>query len=245
MEAPTQMKKLSFPLLALAVLALCTSALAYEGAPVSNGGTISGTVKYDGTAPKPKPIEVSKDKEVCGLKPHFEQDLVVGDGGGIQYAVVSIPDIPKGAPLKADDAVKFDQKGCQYEPHVLAFPAGSTITVINSDGILHNIHTYSTKNPSVNMAQPKFKKEIKVTEKDPELVKVTCDAHGWMSGWWYVAGNPYYAVTDDKGSFTLKDVPPGDYTLKVWQEKLGEDTQKVTVKSGATANVTFTLKPKS
>ena len=121
------------------------------------GGTISGTVKYDGTAPAPKPVEVTKDKEVCGLHQHFQEDLIVGSGGGIANAVV----IVKGAKgdMKPGD-VTFDQKGCDYVPHVLAFEAGSTVKIVNSDGILHNIHTYSEKNPSFNMAQPKFKKVI-------------------------------------------------------------------------------------
>src|SRR5271155_2296101 len=150
------------------------------GASFANagGGTISGTVKYDGTAPAPKPVEVTKDKEVCGLHQHFVEDLIVDPSGGIANAVV----IVKGAKgdMKPGD-VTFDQKGCDYVPHVLAFEAGSTVKIVNSDGILHNIHTYSDKNPSFNMAQPKFKKVITVGPdqlKEPEVIKVTCDAHG-------------------------------------------------------------------
>jgi plastocyanin len=206
------------------------------------GGTVSGTVKYDGTAPAPKKVEVTKDKEVCALHPHFEEDLIVDSGGGIANAVVII----KGAKgdLKPGD-VKFDQKGCDYVPHVLAFPAGSTVDIVNSDGILHNIHTYSTVNPSFNMAQPKFKKVIEQKVAQPEVIKVTCDAHGWMHGWWFSSANPYYAVTDDKGNFTIKDVPAGDYEVTIWQEKLGEQKQKVSVKAGAPATLDVTLKPKA
>jgi plastocyanin len=239
------MKKLVvLSLMLMGIFALSVSAFAYEAITVSDGGTISGIVKLDGAAPPPKALTVTKDKQVCGIKPHFQQDLVVGSGGGIANAVVVITDISKGAAVKPAE-VKFDQKGCQYEPHVLAFPAGSTVEVLNSDGILHNIHTYSTKNAAFNMAQPKFKKVIKVTPAQPELIKVTCDAHGWMSGWWYVTDNPYYAVTDEKGSFTMKDVPPGDYTLEVWQESLGKQDQKVSVKAGAAATANFSMKPKS
>jgi len=239
------MKKLvALSLMLVGIFALSVSAFAYEAITVSDGGTISGTVKLDGAAPPPKALTVTKDKEVCGLKPHFQQNLVVGSDGGIANAVVSLTDISKGAAAKPAE-VTFDQKGCQYVPHVLAFAAGSTVSVINSDGILHNVHSYSTKNPAFNMAQPKFKKVIKVTPAQPEVIKVTCDAHGWMSGWWYVTDNPYYAVTDEKGSFTMKDVPPGDYTLEVWQESLGKQDQKVSVKAGATATANFSLKPKS
>jgi len=237
------MKKFTFFLTAATVLAIGAGAMAYEGSAVTGGSTISGTVKYDGTAPAPKEIAVTKDKEVCGLIKHVDQGLVVSGDGGIANAVVTITNISKGEEMKPVDA-KFDQKGCQYDPHVLAVPVGSTIEVTNSDGILHNIHTYSTKNPPFNMAQPKFKKTIKVTSlEQPEVIKVTCDAHGWMSGWWVVVDNPYYAVTDEHGKFSIQDVPPGDYTVQVWQEKLGKQDQKVSVKSGSNSTANFSMKP--
>jgi len=227
---------------AITIAAFVVAALTAAAAPAfADGGTISGTVKYGGTPPTPKKVEVTKDKDVCGLKPHFEEDLEVDSSGGIANAVVILKDA-KGTSKPGE--VTFDQKGCDYVPHVLAFPAGSTVDIVNSDGILHNIHTYSTKNPSFNMAQPKFKKVIKQKVDQPEVIRVTCDAHGWMHGWWYVTGTPYYAVTDDKGSFTIKDVPPGNYTIEVWQEKLGTDDEKVDVKAGQTATSNFTLKPK-
>ena len=233
------MKKYAVVLAACAGVALSMSVGA--GFALAAGGTISGTVKYEGTAPAPKPVEVTKDKEVCGLHQHFQEDLVVGSDGGIANAVV----IVKGAKgdMKPGD-VTFDQKGCDYVPHVLAFPAGSTVKIVNSDGILHNIHTYSTANPSFNMAQPKFKKVIEQKVEKPEVIKVTCDAHGWMHGWWVATDTPYFAVTDDKGNYTIKDVPAGDYTVEVWQEKLGTEDQKASVKDGATATTNFSMKPK-
>jgi plastocyanin len=233
------MKK--FAILVAAGAAL-TLGMSLNPAPAAAaGGTISGTVKYDGKAPEAKKVEVTKDKDVCGLKQHFVEDLIVGKDGGIANAVVVV----KGAKGEAKPAdVKFDQKGCDYIPHVLAFPAGSTVEIINSDGILHNIHTYSKVNPAFNMAQPKFKKVIKEKVDKPEVIKVTCDAHGWMKGWWVATDTPYYAVTDDQGNFTIKDVPPGNYTVEVWQETLGTEDQKADVKDGATATVNFSLKAK-
>jgi hypothetical protein len=138
--------------------------------------------------------------------------------------------------------VLFDQKGCQYTPHVIAFAAGSTVKVLNSDGILHSIHTESSINPVMDLAQPGFKKTISVAIAKPEAIKVTCDAHNWMEGWWYAVGNPYYAVTDAAGHFTIANVPPGTYRLRVWQEKLGELTRKVTVAAGKPITVDFTMK---
>jgi plastocyanin len=220
-----------------------SSAKAYEAGPVSGGGTISGVVKYKGTPPARAQLEVNKDKEVCAVQPKLSKDLVVGPDGGIQYAVVSIKDIAKGKPF---DAAKpaIDQKGCEYLPHVQLVQAGKEIDIHNSDGILHNVHTYGQKNPTLNRAQPKFKKTITEKFEHPEMVKLTCDVHGWMTGWLAVQDHPYYAATDEKGMFKLTDVPPGDYELRVWQEKLGETTQKVTVQSGQETVVTFELAEK-
>src|SRR5260370_19802152 len=233
------MKKYAVVLAGCASVALSVSIGANPASAA--GGTVSGTVKYDGAPPAPKKVEVTKDKEVCALHPHFEEDLIVGSGGGIANAVVII----KGAKgdMKPSD-VKFDQKGCDYVPHVLAFPAGSTVDIENSDGILHNIHTYSTKNPSFNMAQPKFKKEIKTKVAKAEAIKVTCDAHGWMHGWWVATDTPYFAVTDEKGNYSIAGVPPGNYEVEVWQEKLGTQSVKSQVKDVTTVKTNFTLYPK-
>jgi plastocyanin len=226
---------------AVVSLMLAASARAYEAETVKDGGTISGKVKFDGTPPAPKPVEISKDREVCGAVPHYDESLVVDAGGGIANAVVSISGIAKGAPLTPAKDVKFDQKNCDYRPHVLAFAAGSTVDIINSDGILHSVRTESKRNPPLDMAQPAFKRVMVVSLKYPELIAVSCDAHNWMHGWWFVAGNPYYAVTDAGGNFTIKNVPAGTYTLEVWQEKLGTETRKVTIEPGKTVTVDFKM----
>lgn len=226
-----------------ALMVLPTAVLGYEAGPVANGGSIAGMVKYKGTPPPRETLEVNKDKEVCAVSPKLSRDLVVAADGGIQYAVVSITNITKGKPFPEDTAV-LDQKGCEYMPHIVQLKAGGELEIKNSDGILHNIHTYSKENAPVNRAQPKFKKTLKETFDKPEMVKLTCDVHGWMTGWLAVEEHPYVAVTDDKGAFSLTDVPPGDYELRVWQEKLGETTQKVTVQAGAETTVNFELAPK-
>ncbi len=228
---------------AIVLLMLAASARAYQAETVKDGGTISGTVKFNGAPPARKPVEISKDREVCGAVPHYDESLMVAAGGGIANAVVSLPDIARGAPLIPLKHVKFDQKNCDYRPHVLAFPAGSTVDVINSDGILHSVRTESRRNPALDIAQPPFKRVIELPVKDAELIGVGCDAHNWMHGWWFVAGNPYYSVTDAAGHFTIRDVPSGTYTLAVWQEKLGTETRKVTVEPGKTVTVDFTMAP--
>ncbi|MBF6558653.1 MAG: carboxypeptidase regulatory-like domain-containing protein [Candidatus Binataceae bacterium] len=230
--------------LCAAALALASAALPYEAETVADGGSITGVVKYAGPPMRPAQLEISKDKEVCGAAPLYDQSLIVGHNGGIANAVVTITDIAKGKAFAADRTVTFDQKGCEYVPHVVAFAAGDTVNVINSDGILHSIHTESTINPVVDMAQPGFKHSIAVTVAQPEAIKVNCDAHNWMQGWWYVAANPYYSVTDAHGNFSLADVPAGTYKVSVWQEKLGTTTRKVIVKAGAPTVVDFTLAAK-
>ena len=230
--------------LVIASLTLAAHARAYQAETVKDGGTIAGTVKFDGVPPARKPVEISKDREVCGAAPLYDESLIVGAGGGIANAVVSIPAIDKGAPLTPLKGVRFDQKNCAYTPHVLAFPMGSTVDIVNSDGILHSVRTDSKRNSALDMAQPPFKRVIVAGPlKYPESIGVSCDAHNWMHGWWFVAGNPYYAVTDASGSFTIRNVPPGTYTLEVWQEKLGTQRRKVTVGPGKTATVGFTMAP--
>jgi len=234
---------------ALAVVAtasLAGRAAAYEAIAVTDGGTLSGTVTIEGTAPPPAKIEVTKDPEVCGKesKEKVNPSLLVGQGGGIANVVVTVK-AAKGKKLEvpAEHPV-FDQRTCEFHPHVLVFPAGSTIDVINSDGILHNIHTTSTVNPSQNQAQPKFKPKIQIKVEKPETIAIKCDVHGWMSGYWVATETPYVAVTAADGSFKIADLPPGDYDVELWQEKLGKVTQKASIKPKEETKVAWKMAAK-
>lgn len=223
-------------------LLMAASAYPYQAEAVHDGGTISGFVKYGGPPPSPASLTITKDREVCGTSPVYDQSLAVGRDRGVANAVITVADIAQGQPLKPEPAVQFDQKGCQYIPHVAVFPAGSTVVILNSDGILHNIHTESIANPVIDLAQPGFKKQIRVTVEKPEVIKVTCDAHNWMEGWWYVTATPYYAITDSHGHYVIRNVPPGTYTLRVWQERLHAQAQQVVVRPDAATVANFTLK---
>lgn len=216
-------------------------AAAYEAGPVAGGGRIVGVVRYDGAPPPRGALEVTKDTAVCGSTAKLAPDLVVGANGGLQYAVVSLRDVAAGKPFAAD-APTLDQRGCEYRPHVLLVPAGRELTILNSDNIMHNIHTYSLRpeapaNPPLNRAQPKFKTAMTETFEAPEILRVGCDVHRWMQAWIVVVAHPYHAVTDAQGEFVLADVPPGEYQLWVWHEHLGEVTRSVTLARGATATV--------
>jgi hypothetical protein len=238
----TMRKTIVTTALAAAVLALAGHAAAYDVIAVTDGGTLTGVVKFAGTPPPPAKIEVSKDPQVCG-KEKVKPDLLVGPGGGIANAVVVVK-AAKGKKLDppAQNPV-FDQKQCEFVPHVLAFPAGSTIDILNSDGILHNIHTTSTVNPSTNQAQPKFKPKIQLKIDKPEWpIKVQCDAHGWMSAYWVSQEHPYYAVTGTDGAFKIADLPAGDYDVEVWHETLGKTTQKASIKPKEETKVSWEMK---
>ena len=232
------MNKFGFLMLTTALVTAPVIAMAqYTGGDVKDGGSISGTVKFKGTAPAPKKLDVGKDKEVCDKSPKMDQTLIVKDGN-LANAVVTITDIKSGKKMDTKK-VTLDQHGCEYKPHVLAFQAGSTVEILNPDGILHNVHSYSKVNSPFNQAQPKFKKSLEVKVDKPEAVEVKCDVHGWMHGWLVATANPYFAVTDGSGSFKLTDVPAGSYTVEVWHEKLGKSTQKVAVKAKEDAKVSF------
>jgi len=116
------------------------------------------------------------------------------------------------------------------------------IDILNSDGILHNLHTYSTANPSINKAQPKFKKTMTEKLEKPEFVKITCDVHSWMLGWIAVMPHPYFGVTDANGVAKIENAPAGKQTIEVWHETLGKVTKDVEVKAGQTAKVAFEMK---
>jgi plastocyanin len=225
-----------------AVACLAGRAAAYDAMAVTDGGTLAGAVTYEGQPPAPTKIEVTKDPEVCG-KDKMAPNLVIGPGNGIANVVVVVQ-ATKGKKLEPPAANPvFDQKTCEFHPHVLAFPAGSTIDVKNSDGILHNIHTTSTANPSTNQAQPKFKPLIQIkVEKAEWPIAVKCDVHGWMSGYWVSEDHPYYAVTDASGAFKIADIPPGDYKVELWQEKLGKKEMPVTIKAKEETKVAWTMK---
>jgi plastocyanin len=216
------------------------TALPSQSAPGQGAGTITGRVVFKGTH-TPGKVPIGKDKEVCG-DTKLDPTLSVGNQGEVKNAVIQISDLVQGkAPAKE---TVLDQAKCEYAPHVLVIPTGATVKIKNSDGILHNVHTRSEKNPPFNRAQPKFMKEISEKFTKPEIIPVRCDVHGWMSGWIVVTDNPFYEVTPADGRFKFDSVPVGKYTLEVWHETLGKATQQVEIKTNEVTNVTFEFQMK-
>lgn len=205
----------------------------------AGGGSISGKVVLVGNAPQVKKIEITKDKEKCGSE-KMAEELVLSPDRGVKNAVVSVAGVKGGNPAAAPT---LDQKGCTFNPRVLIAPAGKPVDILNSDGILHNVHTYSSKNPPINKAQPAFKKKMTETFGQAEIIKITCDAHSWMLGW-IVVTDQAAAATDGAGSFKLADIPAGTHTLEIWHETLGKVTKQVSVKAGEETKVTIELAKK-
>ncbi len=203
------------------------------GVAASGTGTISGTVTFAGSATSPVKLDITMDHEVCDREPQFREDLVVApQNGGLKNVVVWLKDMPEQAtdtPPATSDPVALDQRGCRFIPHVVIVPAGETLNILNSDGILHNIHTRGSVNRPINKAQPGILKRVKAKFKYPEMISVKCDAHKWMSAWIVVAGHAYYALTNEDGSYRLDNVPPGTYSLEFWHERLGSAIQQVVV----------------
>ncbi len=223
---------------ALTAMALVGSAAMFVIGPrlagAQGGGTVEVDVKYNG-APVVEKLKVNKDTEKCGTETAIEK-VVVGSNKGLANAVVSAPNTKGAKPVKG----MVDQHGCKFVPHVSVMTPGE-LELKNSDDILHNIHTYSTANPSINKAQPKFKKVMTEKLEKPEYVKLTCDVHSWMLGWVAVTPGPA-AVTDANGVAKIENVPPGKQTVEVWHETLGKQTKDVEVKAGQTTKVSFEMK---
>jgi len=230
-------------LVGAAVLTLAAGpVIAYEVVAVTGGGKVEGKVVFPGTVPIRKVIP-TKDKEVCG-DPRDEPQIRVGPDKGVQDAVVYLKAVPQGKAWgPAEKTPVLDQEHCQFKPAIQVVRPGK-IDVTSSDPILHNTHGFYGKRTAFNHAIPTKGVVIPTDLPRPGLVRVECDAHGWMLAHIYVADSPYYALTGADGSFSIADVPPGTYTLVALQHYTGETETPVTVKGGESAKVSIELKKK-
>jgi plastocyanin len=237
--------KFSFTPCALVAFALCVAILPGSAGAADSPASVKGVVKFSGTAPKLSRIDMSQDP-LC-VKAHSTpvttEEVEVSSGGGLANVVVYVSDGLTSHDFQPpQQPATLEQKGCQYKPHVLAMQAGQKLDVVNSDETTHNIHPIPNNNREWNMTQPHGMALEQTFTREEISVPVKCNIHPWMKGYVAVFKHPYFTVSDKNGDFELKGLPPGTYTITAWQEKLGTQTQKVTVGAGETKTADFTFK---
>jgi len=214
--------------------------------PSAAGGTITGTVKFTGVAPKNPSIDMSEEA-ACKAKyttTPTEENVVAGsDNAQSNLFVYVSAGVPAGQTFTAPTTpVVLDQNGCRYHPHVFGVMVGQNIEIRNSDPLLHNIKALAKKNRGFNVSQPNAGMTKMVTFTAPEvMVNLECNVHGWMHAFAGVRPDPFFAVSAANGSFTISGLPPGTYTIEAWHEKFGTQTATVTIAGteSKTQNITF------
>jgi plastocyanin len=211
----------------------------------ATAGDVKGMVMLEGAAPKNEPIKMNADP-VCvkaNTTPQFQETYAVADGklGNVfVYVKDGLGNYIYDTPT---ESAKIDQKSCRYTPHVFGVRVNQPIEILNSDPTLHNIHALPKNNQEFNNGQPIQGMKMTHTFSAKEvMVPFKCDVHGWMNAYVGVLDHPYFATTGTDGTFELKSLPPGTYTIEAWHEKLGPMTQSVTIAAKETKEVNFTFK---
>jgi plastocyanin len=209
----------------------------------AENGAVAGRIVAGKGIETPARLSVALDAWVCapdGSTP--DPRLVIGPQRGLANVVVTLA-VPDAPAYQSEGEALIDQKGCAFTPHVSLVAPGQTVRVRNSDRVLHNFHTITEHNRSVNKAQIKGAEDTFVFAK-PEIVRAECDVHYWMSAVIVVAAHRFTAVSDAQGRFTIENVPPGTYQADLWHERLGTRTESVTVSAdGGRLDVTWPAKP--
>ena len=210
-------------------------------------GDVSGKATFGGAVPQATVIPMKSDP-VCvkqnGGKTVNKEEVIVGANKGIANVFVYVKDGVKKESVSPapTEAIVFDQKGCMYHPHVMGIRVGQSLKILNSDPTLHNVNALAKTNAKFNQGMPMQGSSIeKKFTKSEVMVKVKCDVHGWMNAFIGVVDNQFFGVTDDKGTFTIKGLPTGQYTLEAWHEKFGTKTASVTVADGVMKPVEFSF----
>ena len=211
------------------------------------GGSITGTITFEGKAPKMKPLRLDADP-ICVANNEIapkKEWLILDENKGVKNMLVFITEGLNIDYSPPEEPVVIDQKGCIYSPHVVGIMAGQQLDILNNDGTLHNIHALPKVNKEFNKAQPRSKKKLSVKFEKPEApFKIKCDVHPWMGAYIGVFDHPCFAVSGDDGTYIISDLKPGEYVIEAWHEKLGSQTANVTVSDSA-AHQDFTFKKPS
>ena len=227
------------------------SAAPAQPAPTSNpvdqatAGNISGRVMFAGTAPTPAVIRMEADPNCAKAgTTATDETVVVGDNGALQNVFVYVKDGLGNLRFPVpSNIVVLDQKGCHYVPHVLGVQVGQPMEVLNSDPTLHNVHAIPTANREFNTGQPlPGMKHTHTFSTREVMVPFKCDVHPWMRAYIGVLDHPYFAVTRADGTFQLTGLPPGTYAVEAWHERLGTQTQSVTIGERETKDIALSFK---
>jgi polysaccharide lyase family 4-like protein len=227
------MKAQFVTLVSIAVLLAATVAAVH-------GGTIVGEVKFTDAPPKLAVVKVTKDQDYCG-ETLPNDTYLVDPNGGLKNAVVFIEAAPlttTGDPQKLN---VIENNGCRYVPRIHAMQRGERLRIRNNDPKLHIPHSYLQEKTVFMLSLPFKNTILEATQKIREagILKLVCDTHAWMLGFIHVFDHPFFAVTDDKGAFSLSNIPPGTYLLKAWHEDAGVRTQEITVAESGEVRVNF------
>lgn len=238
-------------LLVIGIAALISGTAMTSGdTPALPDGTavVKGQVKFSGTPPKRRPIDMGSEPKCHETHPEpmFDESVIVNENGTLRNVFVWIK---KGIEAKniepPKEAVVLDQKGCHYEPHVLGVQVGQPLEIRNSDPLAHNVHGLPQLNKEFNFSQTQQGGKDTVTFATPEvMIKLKCDIHGWMSTYVGVVKHPWFFVTKEDGAFELPKLPAGEYVIEAWHEKYGKLTETVKVADGETKELSFTFEGK-
>jgi len=204
---------------------------AYQVIAVTDGGTITGTVRWSGPQPHLTKFPITKDPQICDPESAKTRDLerlIIGTDGGVANTVVYLKDVSRGKAFDLPEQRRFlDQKHCRYEPHILLVPQHALLQMKSSDATLHTIHMDGAA--SYNLPFPFPNQTVSRDMQSPGLVNLKCNGgHVWMNAEMFVAPHPYYTVTDESGKFELTNIPPGQYVLVAWHEGWSVERQEST-----------------
>ncbi|MCB1041983.1 MAG: carboxypeptidase regulatory-like domain-containing protein [Acidobacteria bacterium] len=213
----------------------------------SLAGEITGVVKWDGNAPKMKPLKMDADP-VCsaaysGGEMARAETLVLGEGNTMAHIFVRIS---KGLPDKKwptpSEPAEMDQKGCMYSPHVVGVMVDQDFKFVNSDDTLHNVNVKATVNRGFNLGMPTSMREsMQKFSREELMIEVKCNVHPWMKSYIGVSSHPFFAVTGEDGKYTISGLDAGTYEVEVWHEKLGTQTQSVTIGQDESKSLDFSF----